>query len=81
MIVGERGGKVFLKEGTIIDLAKIPKSLRLRKYLIKEGERDLREEERLKQMSYAEGQIDDIEELAGLEENQQGNLVKRVPRR
>jgi len=59
-----------------VDLQKVPPRLRKRRYILKEGERDLAQEERERQMQYAEGEID-AEDLLVEEEN----LVKRVPRR
>lgn len=53
----------FLKEGTIIDLQKVPLRFRKKRYIIREGERDLVEEDRERQMAYAEGEVNDVEEL------------------
>lgn len=53
----------FLKEGTIIDLQKVPLRFRKKRYIIREGERDLVEEDRERQMAYAEGEVRDVEEL------------------
>lgn len=63
MILIDTDGKVFLKEGSIVDLARVPSRFRKRKYLLKEGEVDKIEEERRAQMAMAEGEIKDVEEL------------------
>lgn len=54
----------FLKEGTILDLQKVPLRFRKKRYIIREGERDLVAEDREQQMAYAEeGEMRDVEEL------------------
>lgn len=73
-------GGVFLKEGTILDLQKIPSHLRKKRYILREGERDLKQEEREKQMQYAEGEIDAEDLLIDLG-NGPENLVRRASRR
>lgn len=75
MILIDTNGKVFMKEGSIVDLQRIPARFRKRKYIIREGEVDQIEEERKAQMAVAEGQISDVEEL--FEEKPSGSRISR----
>lgn len=75
MILIDVDGKVFMKEGSIVDLQRVPNRFRKRKYILREGEVDAIEEERRAQMAIVEGDIRDVEEL--LEERSGGRISRR----
>src|ERR1700757_5015496 len=69
----------FFRFGTVIDESKVPPRYRKKQYILREGEIDYREKERLEQMAIAEQELEDLNRSNDIEGMEPEEEVK--PRR